>query len=81
MSRSPEYCIACGGKFRVVVSCVVERHYELLSLDLNTMHGKASPEKITEHYNAPSYSLLCEKCHDTQPITIEFVEPTTGETR
>jgi hypothetical protein len=63
---------------RVVVSFVVENHYELISLDLDTMHGKANPQKITERFNPPSYFVVCETCRDSQPVTIEFVEPTTG---
>jgi hypothetical protein len=78
MPRLTEYCITCGGKFRVIVSFVVEKHYELLGLDLDTMHCKANPEKIIEQTHAPSYSILCERCHDSQPVTIEFSEPTTG---
>lgn len=79
MPRTPEYCITCGGKLRVVVSFVVENHYELLSLDLDTMHGKASPEKITENFDVPSYYLQCERCHDRQPATIEFIYPPNGD--
>jgi len=79
MPRLPENCISCGGKLRVVASFVVENHYELISLDLDTMHCKANPQKITESVNPPSYFVVCETCHDSQPVTIEFVEPTTGE--
>ena len=79
MPRLPEHCISCGGKLRVVASFVVENHYELIGLDLDTMHGKANPQKITERFNAPSYFIVCETCRDSQPVTIEFVEQTTGE--
>ena len=79
MPRLPEHCINCGGAMRVVVSFVVENHHELISLDLDTMHGKASPQKIIELFNPPAYFVVCETCHDSQPVTIEFAEQPTGE--
>lgn len=79
MPRTPEYCITCGGKLRVVASFVVENHYELLSLDLDTMHGKASPEKITSYQCVPSHHLQCERCYDRQSATIEFVHTPNGD--
>lgn len=59
---------------RVVVSEVIERHYELLSLDLDTMHGKAARNIISKSHHVPSYFLLCERCHDKQPLTVEFID-------
>lgn len=79
MPRLPENCISCGGKLRVVASFAVENHHELISLDLDTMHGKANPQKITERFNPPSYFVVCETCRDSQPVTIEFAEQPAGE--
>lgn len=80
MPRTSEYCITCGGKLSVVVSFVVENHYELISLDLNAMHGVAESEKITELFHPPSCFVICEKCYDKQSITVEFTNKTTGDT-
>ena len=79
MPRLPEYCITCGVKMHLVGSYTIEFMNDLYKLDLKTMKATLYLDKYNESISGVSYEVVCPRCHDNQPVTVEVLYPTTGE--